>query len=232
MEAAIHILRLLYLLALLTCNICLAKDYHFFIPPDNWKMADPKKLSPMVEMCFLGKGKTSFYPSINIATEEIDISEKEYVSIVIKMHKNDPSIEFRGLGKIKTKTAIANLFELTTKTNFGLVKMLQAVIVKDSRAYVLTGSMHIDEFKTLSKTILKAFQSFQIVDNLINCVSDQTKKQKLQDTIAKIPKVKSTKDKNWKKFEKTVLNDFKDLGEFWQLLIIKDTYDNYLLSFK
>ena len=158
----IRIPRLLYFLVLV-CSTCIAQSYHFFIPPSNWRLADPKKLSPMVEMCFLGKGKTSFYPSVNIATEAIDISGKEYISIVVKMHKDDPNIEFRTLGKIKTKAAVADLFELTTKTSFGTVKMLQMIVVKDNNAYVLTGSMHIDEFKTLSRSILKAFQSFQIL---------------------------------------------------------------------
>jgi len=230
--AIIRIPRLLYFLTIFTCSACIAQSYHFFIPPDNWKLADPKKLSPMVEVCFLGKGKTSFYPSVNIATEEIDISAKEYMSIVVKMHKNDPNIEFRALGKIKTKAATADLFELTTKTNFGLVKMLQMVVIKDKKVFVLTGSMHIDEFKTLSKSILRTFQSFQIVDNLTDCVSDQAKKQNLVKAIENLKESKSIKDKNWKRFEKMVLKDFKELGEFWQLQVMKDVYNKNISSSK
>ncbi len=232
MEVVIHTLRLLYFLTFLACGICSAKDYHFFVPPNKWKLVDPKQLSPMVEVCFFGKGKTAFHPSINIATEEIDIPGSEYVSIVVKMHRDDPNIEFRELGKIKTKSNIADLFELTTKTNFGPVKMLQAVIIKDAKAYVLTGSMHTDEFKTMSKTILKTFQSFQIVDSLINCVNDQVKKQKLEKAIEGLANSKSTKDKDWKKFEKIVLKDFKELGEFWQLQVMKNAYESYISDSK
>jgi len=228
----IPILRLFYFLAIITCSVCSAKNHHFFMPPNKWKLADPKKLSPMVEACFLGKGKTAFYPSINIATEEIDISDKEYISIVVKMHKDDPNIEFRRFGKIKTQAAIADLFELTTKTNFGTVKMLQTIIVKDNKAYVLTGSMHIDDFKTMSKTILKTFQSFQIVDNLTDCIKDLEKKQNLKKAIENLARSKSIKDKDWKKFEKTVLKDFKELGEFWQLQVMKDAYNNHISSSK
>lgn len=228
----IRTLKFLYFLTFLACSVCSAKSHHFFVPPNKWKLADPKQLSPMVEMCFLGKGKTAFHPSINIATEEIDVSGNEYVSIVVKMHKDDPNIEFRGLGKIKTQSNIADLFELTTKTNFGPVKMLQAVIVNEHKAYVLTGAMHIDEFKTMSKTILKTFQSFQIVDNLVNCVNDQAKREKLEKAIDGLANSKSTKDKDWKKFEKLVLKDFKELGEFWQLQVMKDAYDSYISNSK
>jgi hypothetical protein len=211
-------------------NTCFCNNFHFFNPPTKWKLADPKYLSPMVEVCFLGKSNTSFHPSINIATEQLVISQEEYLLIVKQIHQDDPNISYKEFGKLKTKAGIADLFELTSNSKFGVIKMLQAILVKDNKAYVLTGSMHNSEFKNISQIILKALKSFDIVSDLYCNIQNSEKKQLLEKTIKDLKGLKSIKDKKWKKFEKTVMKEFSMQGSYWQLLVIKDTYQKYLVN--
>jgi hypothetical protein len=112
----------------------------YFIPPQGWDLADPAKLSPRVKICFLGKSSKNLLPSINLASEEVDISLKAYVDIVKRDCENDPNTHWRDLGKYTTRLGEGRLTEREVTTECGLSRQVQLIVIKDSMAYILTAA--------------------------------------------------------------------------------------------
>lgn len=199
--------------------------YYFFIPPKDWKCVDPKHLSPSVEICFLGKSSTPFKPSINIATEEISIPLSEYIQTVKKIHTRDKGTTCKELGKIGTKAGIAILLELNTKTKFGPIKLLQAILEHEKKAFILTAAMKTEDFLSMSSIFLQVFQSFLITDNLIEPIPSEEKKNMLRQSLQNLSKGPITKkQKAWKEFQKWLIKEYEEMGGFWQVIQLKEAY--------
>lgn len=211
-------------LLLTFCLICSlqAQVHYFFEPPKNWQCVDPKTLSPSVEIGFVGKGKSKYYPTINLASEDVDISLNQYVKEVKKIHRADKNTSLRELGSLKTKAGTARLLELSTKTKFGTVKMLQAIWVKYKKAIVLTAAVQKDEFMDMYKTYLKAIRSFTFTNELTDPIQDPKKKQALQSAIAELKTLTDPKlaQKKLKKIQKMIQKNYQELGSHWQILIL------------
>src|SRR5271163_2722042 len=88
----------------------------YFLPPAGWEIADPKFLAKRVQIAFLKKKKEGFSPSINLAIEQVEISEKEYLNAVKIIHEGDRNNRWRLLGKVRTAAGIAQLTEIDTTT--------------------------------------------------------------------------------------------------------------------
>jgi len=201
-----------------------AKTYYFFEPPKNWECIDPKALSPSVEVGFLGKGKAQYFPTINLASEEVDSTLSQYVKDVKKIHKLDKNTSFRDLGKLKTKAGPAQLLELTTKTKFGVVKMFQAILVKNKKAIVLTAAMQKDEFIDMHKIFIQAFRSLTFTNNLTDPIQDPKKQQTLKLAISDLENLTDPiqAQKKLKTIQKMVQNNYQELGLHWQLLLLNE----------
>jgi hypothetical protein len=140
-------------------------SFCYFVPPKGWREAKPDQLSSHVRVGFVGKGKSSFSPSLNLALEEVAISAEKYVEVVKKLHQADKKNAWRDLGKIQTRSGEAHLTAIDTKTEFGPVRLMQMILVKDGMAYVLTGAALKDEFSPLYKEFQGAFQSLTITNS-------------------------------------------------------------------
>ena len=136
----------------------------YFTPPSNWETVKPKENMPYMQIGFLGKGSSEFRPSITFATEQVDVSLKEYVRAVKKIHTEDPNISWRDLGEFKMQAGNGRLVEISSPSAWGDVKILQAIFVKEHTAYILTGSVLKEEFIKHQSDFLGAFRSLSIRD--------------------------------------------------------------------
>ncbi len=154
-----------------------------FTPPKGWYLADPTSLSSHVLVGYVGNEKKIYRPSINLATEETNVSLKEYIQAVKKIHSEDKNTKIRELGTIKTKAGDAALLEILSYSNFGNMRMLQAILIKDNQAYILTGASLKDEFFSYSKELSSSIRSLEIIDNIYDIIGSNEKKELLQNKM-------------------------------------------------
>jgi hypothetical protein len=140
-------------------------SFCYFVPPKGWHAAEAEQLSSHVKVGFIGKGRSSFCPSLNLALEEVALSAEKYVEAVKKLHQADKKNVWRDLGKIQTRSGEAHLTAIDTKTEFGPVRLMQMILVKNGMAYVLTGAALKEEFSLLYKEFQGAFQSLTITNS-------------------------------------------------------------------
>jgi hypothetical protein len=146
----------------------LQEPYHcYFIPPKGWNLADQSKLSPRVKICFLGKSSNTLLQSVNLATEEVDISLKAYVDIVKSDCERDPNSVWRDLGKYNTPLGEGRLTEREVKTQWGVSRQIQLIVIKDKRAYILTAGALKEEFS-------RHYQDFEAVLRSLTITKDLT----------------------------------------------------------
>ncbi|MBI5272864.1 MAG: hypothetical protein HY861_02650 [Chlamydiia bacterium] len=206
-----------------------------FTPPAGWECAVAKELSSYVRVGFLGKGSSNFRPSMNLATEEIDVSAKQYLKAVREIHLAEPNTTWRDLGKFMTEAGEARLTEITTKALWGDIKMLQLILVKGKHAYILTGASSKDDFLTFQKAFVQAFQSLSLIPHLLIVLSPEEKSQFEtfftsidSETATMTPQLQEAK---WVELQHKVLQGHENLGAYWQFLVLqegrKKIYQNF-----
>lgn len=207
----------------------------YFVPPENWEIADPKTLSPSVKIAFLKNSPKGFSPSINLAVEETDVSLNDYLKAVKAIHEQDRNNQWRSLGKVHTAAGLGQLTEVDSKTEWGAVRILQLILVKDKHAYVLTAAALRGEMPNYYQEIQSAFRSFTISNDLLENIPQldrrETLKQKqnaLLEEYLRSSQKNLFEEKHWLVFQKTVLDNFKDMGAFWQILILRNTREKLL----
>lgn len=229
---AVEIKRLVFLLLAITS--LRASETCFFIPPKGWEIADPKMLAPSVRICFLGKNSKGLPPTINLATESVDVTLDAYVEEVRKIHRADPNCRWRDLGKFTALMGSGRLMELEIPTELGPARMVQLVVIKDKVAYILTAAALKEEFSKHYKTFDVVLHSLQSTSNLVeaypskelkNLVSLQQRVLLVKKQIDELfQKRESFLDfeQFWKPFENKIINDFTEMGPYWQILLLSE----------
>lgn len=198
-----------------------AEEYCIFIPPKNWQFVDPKQLGEYVVAAFVGKNKNIFYrPMLNFAEEQIDIDEQKYIEAVKEKHGEMPDTIWRQIGKQKTMCGEATIAEIEVKSKYGPLKMIQAIVVKENNAYILTGSVSKDDFYQFNKEFLLAIKSLYVTDDLYSFVKDENKKSDLKKRVELV-----ASDKDLEQLEKHLKQSFSSEGLFWQMLLLKKAYE-------
>jgi hypothetical protein len=213
------------------------RHHCYFIPPKGWDLADQQKLSPRVKICFIGKSLGNLLPSVNLATEEVDISLKAYVDIVKKDCESDPNCLWRDLGRYDTPLGEGRLTEREVKTQWGTSRQIQLIVIKDQKAYILTAGALKEEFSRHYENFEKALRSLTITDDLTAQLIYVEKKESLQKLIGSLQNAfKETKaatadeafqstsfqKESWEPFQQKIINDFTEMGPFWQILLLRD----------
>lgn len=139
----------------------LASQEARFTPPKGWRMAEPDKLPPHVQIMVVGEGKLEFPPSINLSTEEYAGTLDDYLKIVKKINDDNEAV-WKDLGKIKTEAGEASLSQAENITQYGSVRMMHVILVKDGMVYILTAGALKSEFSMHYKDFFEAFRSFSI----------------------------------------------------------------------
>lgn len=131
--------------------------------PKSWEcIDDPSQLPNKVKVVYIGKGKETFTPSINLACEATGMPLSDYVSLAKNYHASQSHTHVRELGQVATNAGSASLIQIDQTTKWGDVRFLQATLVIQGQAYVITATALKNEFGKFSPHFLRAIQSFQI----------------------------------------------------------------------
>jgi hypothetical protein len=217
----------------------------FFIPPENWDIADPRTFSPKVKMAFVKNSGKGFCPSINLAIEETDVSLTDYLKAVKAIHEQDRNNHWRSLGKVRTAAGLAQLTEIDSTTEWGPIRILQLIFIKDKHAYVLTAAALKEEMSNYYKDIQSAFRSFTLSSDLLSNIPQIERREILKQSQLELfaaaekhnqssaPKKNlfedaSFQEQHWAPFQKMVLENFSDMGAFWQILFLRNAHEKLL----
>jgi hypothetical protein len=140
-----------------------SEPFCYFIPPKGWAMAEPNLLGPQVKMAFVKiDKKRKFCPSLNLAIEKVEGGLNAYLNDVKVIHEQDRKNHWRKLGKVHTLAGEAQLTEIDTSSHMGAVRMLQLILLKEGRAYILTAAALKEDFCDFYQEFQSAFRSLTI----------------------------------------------------------------------
>ncbi|MBI3508761.1 MAG: hypothetical protein HY069_03935 [Chlamydiia bacterium] len=209
---------------LLLFSLSLFGDIAYFKPPEHWQMMDPNHLSPNVEVMFLGQPENNFCPSINLAMEETEATLKEYFKGVKEYHKNAKEETWRDLGKFAFSCGEGRLTEITTQSPSGELRMLQAIFVKNKKAYIVTTASLKSEFMKHQGGFLEAIRSLTIVNDLFEAIPNPEEKTKIETVFTTLGKDLSSSDSQWEEWQKLLEQSTAQMGEHWHFLALKKGY--------
>lgn len=138
-----------------------------FTPPEGWKLVDAKSLSPSVKAMVIGKGEHEFPPSINLATEPYARSLNDYLKKVKEVNQADGA-DWKSLGSIQTQAGEGNLSQVDLPTQWGDVRMMHVILLKNNTIYILTASALKSEFPKFYKDFFTSLQSLRFSKNVEN----------------------------------------------------------------
>ena len=208
------------------------------MPPNDWLLTPPEYLAPRVKFAFLRKKNSGFCSSVNLATEEIRVSAKDYLQAVRKIHEEDPKTRWREVGKIQTRAGEAVLTEVDTKTEWGAVRLMQMIFIKEQMAYILTAAASKDEFAQYYNDFKSVFASFTLSSDLISALpSPSSQEEALEKTKVLLSAWKKNaftfasndehfadvqfQRESWLPFQESIIKDFADMGAPWQILFLE-----------
>lgn len=197
----------------------------YFIPPEKWEIAQPKSDLGHLQIGFVNTSYRTFPPRISLATEEdAGTSVKEYVKAVKELQGTDPAIkEWRDLGALKMQGGSGHLIEMQSSSSLGDIKILQAILIKNETAYILTASALKKDFPSIQSQILKTFQSLTLIPDLLAPIKDLGKKEELKKIFASLGKSAEAKTE-LQNLQKS-LKSYADLGAYWEFLALKEGAD-------
>jgi hypothetical protein len=147
----------------LFCPDLFCEEKITFAPPPGWQLADSTLLSSNVKALVIGPKIGMMPPSINLATEAYKGTLQEYLKIV-KSIASAKGAEWKDLGKFKTAAGNAHLSQLDTKSQWGDLRMMHIMLLKDGVMYILTATALKEEFPSNYKQFFTALSSLKFVD--------------------------------------------------------------------
>ncbi|MCH9610902.1 MAG: hypothetical protein S4CHLAM81_05270 [Chlamydiales bacterium] len=152
-------------IALFTMTLSLFASELRFSVPDGWEcVTDQTQLPKKVQVLAISPTKTRFTPSINIATEDTEQTISDYVETAKLYHESEGQTKVTRMGQIPTKAGSAELLQIDRKTDFGVVRFIQAAIIEQETAYVITATCLRDEFASYCSSFFDSIKSFEIRD--------------------------------------------------------------------
>ena len=218
------------------------EPFCYFIPPRGWQIADQSSLGSQVKMAFVKKSKTdAFCPSMNLVIERVEGNLASYISDVKAIHEQDRKNQWRKLGKVKTCAGEGQLTEIDTSCPAGPVRILQLILLKDMHAYIVTAAALKKDFCNYYSQFQQAFRSLTITEDLFESIPQSERRNALKSLQNNLTKLFNTipndqkesleefENNQWVAFENKIIQDFEDMGPFWQRLFLIQTRQNLLL---
>jgi hypothetical protein len=133
-----------------------------FTPPPGWLSADAALLPNHVKAMVIGKGAHELPPSINLGCEDYKGSLKDYLKIVKEFNKSqgDPWID---LGTIETKSGPASLSQVDMSSEWGTIRQMHVILLKDEVVYILTAAALKEEFPKFYSAFFDSLKSLQVL---------------------------------------------------------------------
>lgn len=203
----------------------------FFTPPSEWEIAFPSSTTPHVKIIFTKPKTLGFRPSINLSIEPTSASLEEYLKIIKEIHEQDRNKEWGLLGKMQTQAGLAQLTQINTTSEFGAIRILQLILIKQGNAYILTAAALKKEFSLYYSLFHKALRSLTLSTDLIEALPLLEKRDQLRlskETLLKAPEELSEKNPLFHSFAKEVHTYAQDLGAYWEYLLLQQTQEALL----
>lgn len=234
-----------------------SEEIVIFTPPATWMMADASALPGRVRTMVIGKSASSFPPSINLSTEPYKGTLRQYLKIVKNMNAAQ-GYEWKDLGTIQTQAGPGSLSQVDTKTQWGTVRLMHVILVKNGHVYILTASALKDDFPRNYKDFFTAMRSLRIAKDLYEMIPEAQMRSQLQTSVSNLEsqwKTMLSQKKNenpqmkWDELQEKVFNSeqfqttlwiplkemlkekFSQQGEEWQSLFLQKLEDQ-LFSLK
>lgn len=131
-----------------------------FTAPDGWLTTDSKTLPGRVKAMVVCPDNRNYPPSINLAVEQYNGSLKDYLKIVKAINESQ-NAEWKNLGTIHTEAGKGNLSQVEVSSNFGPVRLMHVIMVKEGYAYIMTAAALRDEFPRYYANFFKSMQSLR-----------------------------------------------------------------------
>ncbi|MDR2539111.1 MAG: hypothetical protein LBC45_00560 [Chlamydiales bacterium] len=225
----------------------------FFTPPPNWDFADPKIWAPRVKVAFISKTKQkTLAPSVILAVEETKADLPKYLQAVQAIYEKKRKTRWCNVDLAKAGLAhlsnSAHLLQIDMKTQYGSVRKLQLIFIKENKAYILTTTALKKEFSNYLEAFQKTLSSFTYTCDLYTPLSKELKTDLEQLETALFEKWKALLVKKtgfeemfnqtefqelyWLPLQKKVLEDCQTLGAYWQMIVLRSIREqiraNYL----
>jgi hypothetical protein len=215
-----------------------------FTPPKDWHLADMTAMPPSVQIMVVGKGSKEFPPSMNLATENYKGSLKQYLKIVKEINDSQGA-EWKDLGTIRTEAGDASMSQVDSKSEWGEIRMMHVILIKNGTAYILTAAALKDEFPKFYKDFFTSMRSLRINKDLLEMITDARRRSLLEKSIIALKKnFKAVQEKEqastvndqqqqnafaskdfqnsfWIPFQTMLAKDFNDMGTDWQKKVME-----------
>lgn len=132
-----------------------------FTPPQGWRLVNPKELPGSIKAMVIGKGQGAVPPTISLGVDRFQGTLKEYLKKV-KAINDSHGDEWKDLGTIQTEAGPASLSQVDIKTQWGVVRAMHVILVKDGNAYILTTSSPKEEFSQFYPEFFKVIRSLKM----------------------------------------------------------------------
>ncbi|CUI17283.1 conserved putative secreted protein [Candidatus Protochlamydia naegleriophila] len=222
-----------------------------FTPPPGWRMADSKLLPERVRLMVVGQGPSAFPPSMNLSLEPYSGSLKEYLKIIKNMN-DAQGFEWKDLGTIRTEAGTASLSQVDTKTEWGNVRLMHVILLKNGTIYILTASALKDEFSQFYKEFFASMRSLRVAKDAFEMIVNTQQRTQLKNAVQKLGQqwqkmveqqhrerpdiaIETLKEQvfNSESFQTTLWTPFKDMlnqkysdmGKEWQALLLTKIED-------
>lgn len=233
------------------------EGFVFFTPPTGWRMAESNALPTHVRALVVGNGPSTFPPSLNLSSEPFQGTLRDYLKIVKNMNSSR-GYEWKDLGNIRTEAGNGNLSQVDTKTQWGDVRLMHVILVKNGHVYILTASALKNEFSLFYKDFFAAMRSLKIANDVYDLVPNSQQRTELKNAANKLqsqwrtllvkkqqelPTIALTEMKEtifksedfqkttWKPFLDMIDQKYSQLGTEW-LSLFKQKMEEELFNFK
>ncbi|MBN1915012.1 MAG: hypothetical protein JW769_03900 [Parachlamydiales bacterium] len=194
-----------------------------FQPPQKWKITDPHKNPPHVQIAFVQNSRQLFRPSLNYAIEETKSSLDRYLQIVKNNYSSQKNKIIQDMGEISTNIGPSRLLIISSSSSAGNIKILQSITVHNEKAHILTGAVLEKDFSKYYGQFMRVFTSLRIIQDVFEEISDNNDQKKLSLLYQQIHS-----KKDYRLFEKTVMARCKNYNAYWQFVLLKKALEKTL----
>lgn len=157
----------------------------YFTPPAGWQLADSALLPPHVKVMVVGKGPSTFPPSMNLSMEPYKGTLKQYLKTIKNMN-DAQGYEWKDLGTIRTEAGNASLSQVDTKSQWGDLRLMHVILLKNNTIYILTASALKDEFSIFYKDFFASMRSLRVVKDAYDIVVNPQQRVQIKAAADKL----------------------------------------------
>lgn len=131
--------------------------------PKGWDcVSDTAQLPKKVQCIYIGTAQSALRPTLNVAVEPTNETLNNYYAAAKSYHISEPDTHCNDLGVIITKCGQAKMMQIDRVSTWGNVRFIQASIIIDQVAYVITGTCLREDFSACCATFFDTIQSFNV----------------------------------------------------------------------